>query len=192
MYALIAALLEFGGVPIPGAIIMAGIGAALTGASLPLAIVAATLGALVADTFWFGVGRRRGHALVRTYCKVTLGSRGCAERTERFFRRLGPRALLVAKFVPGLSAFAAPFAGLSGTPWVRFWLWDAAGALAWSATWLLAGHSVGNQALATWNTSVSTIQVWLAAALAFAALGFVTMKLVRRRRLGPADPGMLS
>lgn len=199
-FALLAALLEFGGVPIPGSIILAGIGAALTGAALPLAIVAATFGAVAADTFWFGVGRRRGTALVRTYCKVTLGSRGCTERTARFFRRLGARALVVAKFVPGLSAFAAPFAGLSGTSWRRFWLtswrrfwlWDVAGAFAWSATWLAAGHVLGREALVRFEASASMAQHWAVAGLAVVVVGFVAMKILRRRRLGPAAPELLS
>lgn len=185
--------LEFVGVPIPSAVMLLYVGAFASASSTSLLALAgaAAAGAVVADTVWFVVGRRRGRSLVRLYCTVTLGSRACTERTERFFRRLGPSALLFSKFVPGLSTFAAPMAGLSGIPLARFWTWDTIGSLLWGGAFLLAGRLVGASGFYVLTYEVDRAGPWLgwgAAVLVALALGF---KVVRRLRHGSARDGML-
>jgi hypothetical protein len=54
--------------------------------------------------------------------------------------RLGRKLLLVAKFLPGLSALSAPVAGAAGVPRWQFILLDVGGALLWSGTWLGIGY----------------------------------------------------
>ena len=55
-----------------------------------------------------------------------------------FYRR-GPRTLLFAKFIPGLSTVAAPLSGSLNMPTGKFVALDAAGALLYSSAWTLAG-----------------------------------------------------
>lgn len=187
-YLLVLAItfVEFSGLPVAASIVLLGVGAATMGSShrLPLLIVSAATGAAIADTIWFYVGRLRGRKLVRAYCAVTLSSHDCTARTERFFGRLGPRALIVAKFVPGLAALAAPFSGLVGTPARIFWTWDAIGSLLWSATFLSVGRALGRSAVDAWRERVSGAGSWVWGGIAALAAGWIVMKLVRRVYFG--------
>jgi rhodanese-related sulfurtransferase len=61
--------------------------------------------------------------------------------TETLFHQHGPRALLVAKFIPGFSTVAPPLAGIVGMGAVSFLFYDTVGALIW------AGMSAGVGAL---------------------------------------------
>jgi membrane protein DedA with SNARE-associated domain len=49
-------------------------------------------------------------------------------------------ALLVAKFVPGLSRVMPPLAGVFAVTRGRFVLYDLAGVLLWAGTWLALGY----------------------------------------------------
>src|SRR5262249_55976113 len=54
-------------------------------------------------------------------------------------------SLLVSKFIPGLSAVAAPLAGSSGAHFARFLLFDCVGALMWIASYLSVGYLFSDQ-----------------------------------------------
>jgi hypothetical protein len=49
------------------------------------------------------------------------------------------KSLLIAKFVPGLNAVAAPLAGNSEAPFSRFLLYDVGGAALWSGGYIALG-----------------------------------------------------
>ena len=55
-------------------------------------------------------------------------------KTSSAYDRFGLRALLFAKFVPGLSAVSVPVAGALKAPFLRFLGYDAAGTLIWAGT----------------------------------------------------------
>jgi hypothetical protein len=96
--------------------------------------------ALIADTIWFQLGRRRGRRVLRLLCRVSLEPDSCVRQTENAFLKYGMRSLLVSKFISGLNAVAAPLAGNSKAPYWRFLLYDSAGAAIWSLTFLTAGY----------------------------------------------------
>lgn len=113
-------------------------------ASIALAVV--VLACLLADSFWYFLGRRFGGAVLRLLCRLSLEASTCVAKTEGYFTRRGPITLLFAKFVPGLSTLAAPIAGQSGMPYTRFLLWDLAGSIVWAESYLLAGRFFGDVA----------------------------------------------
>ena len=94
-----------------------------------ISMAASALGHLV----WYEAGRRRGTAVLRLICRISLEPDSCVRRTEDFFGRHGGRALVAAPFVPGLGAVAPPLAGMAGMPVARFLLLDSLGALLWGA-----------------------------------------------------------
>jgi hypothetical protein len=55
------------------------------------------------------------------------------------------KSILIAKFIPGLNAVAAPLAGNSRTPFGRFLLYDAAGAALWSGFYIALGFLFSTQ-----------------------------------------------
>jgi len=151
-------LAEFLGLPVPSALAVAA-AAALPGAPFSSAGLVATAcaAALIGDSVWYLVGRARGEGLLELYCRATLGSAACPRRTRDSFARFGAPSLVAAKFVPGLSTFAAPMAGLLRVPYPVFLAWDALGSALWAGTFVLAGRSVGTLVLQRWG---DTARLW--------------------------------
>ena len=112
----VVVLAEQIGLPIPAVPVLLGVGA-LSGAgrmSAPLAFAAALAASLPPDIVWYELGRRRGGRVLGVLCRISLEPDSCVRRTENLFQRRGRSALLIAKFVPGLSTVAPPLAGLVG------------------------------------------------------------------------------
>jgi membrane protein DedA with SNARE-associated domain len=93
----------------------------------------------LADSFWYVLGRRRGGSVLRLLCRISLEPDSCVSNTRDWFKRLDAWALVIAKFVPGLGAIAAPMAGLSKMRVSRFLLADAAGVVLWAGTYIGVG-----------------------------------------------------
>ncbi len=127
---------ETAGVLVPGetALIVAGALASRGDLSLPLVIASGAAGAIVGDNIGFLVGGRGLRWL------LTTGGRWPRERAwlvgegERFFARHGPKAVLLARWLPGLRLFGAWFAGGSGMRWRVFAFWNVVGGIAWSTS----------------------------------------------------------
>lgn len=96
-------------------------------------VLAAALAALISDGLWYGVGRLGAGRLIRVYCRLSFGSNACLARTETTLARLGPRSLILARFIPGFRTFAAPMVGISGLPLRQFLFYDGLGALLWAS-----------------------------------------------------------
>jgi membrane protein DedA with SNARE-associated domain/rhodanese-related sulfurtransferase len=129
------------GIPVPAypTLIVAGAFAARGGPGL-LALFLLSVGAcLVADGAWFWLGRRFGIRVLRTLCRISLEPDSCVNQTQTRFETWGVSALLVAKFVPGLSIIAPPLAGAMRIGWVRFLVLSTGGAGLWAGSGLAAG-----------------------------------------------------
>jgi membrane protein DedA with SNARE-associated domain len=135
------------GLPVPSFPVLLGMGAlaGLGNFSIWTSLALAVGACLTSDLIWFLLGRVRGNSILNLLCRMSLEPDSCVSNTKSLFGRLGARALLIAKFVPGLGATAAPLAGLTRMkPW-KFITADAAGALLWSATYLAIGFIFRNQ-----------------------------------------------
>jgi membrane protein DedA with SNARE-associated domain len=135
-------LVEQAGLPVPAVPVLLAMGA-LVGMgvfSLPACVAVTVAACLIADLAWYGLGRRYGSSILRLVCRIALEPDSCVRRTEDVFARQGTRALLYAKFVPGLSTVVTPVAGLARLGPGLFLLADTAGAAVWSATYLLVGY----------------------------------------------------
>jgi membrane protein DedA with SNARE-associated domain len=176
-------LAEQGAVPIPSVPLLVAVGALVRAGSLDgrLAIACCVAGALVADSMWFYLGRRRGKRVLRFLCRVSLEPDSCVRRTENAFFKYGVNTLLVSKFVPGLNAVAAPLAGDSGIGVLRFFAVDAVGAVIWSGAYMGVGYVFSDQlelALAYIQRMGSGFGILAAGALA----GWILWKFIQRRR----------
>ena len=139
---------ETAGALVPGetALIVAGALASRGELSLPLVIVAGAAGAIVGDNIGFVVGGRGLRFL------LTTGGRWPRERAwlvaegERFFARHGPKAVLFARWLPGLRLVGAWFAGGSGMRWRVFAFWNVVGGIAWSTSVGTGAYLLGRAA----------------------------------------------
>jgi membrane protein DedA with SNARE-associated domain len=140
-------LAEQAALPIPSVplLLVSGALARMGELRLSSVLIYALAGCVIADNVWFQLGRRYSAKALQFICKISLEPDSCVRRTENLFVRYGLRSLLVSKFIPGLSALAAPLAGGSGAGFGRFVLFDSLGALLWIGTYVFAGYIFSDQ-----------------------------------------------
>lgn len=140
-------LAEQGAIPLPSVPLLLTAGALVRTGRLNGALAGAccVAGALIADTVWFQLGRHKGRRVLRLLCRVSLEPDSCVRQTETVFTRYGMNCLLISKFIPGLNAVAAPLAGNSRTSYWLFLIYDIAGCLIWTTTYLALGYIFSGQ-----------------------------------------------
>ncbi len=179
-----AVLLEQGGFPLPAAPLMV-VAGALAGAEAMRAehVLAAALAAcFVADQFWFAVGKRAGRRVLGTICKLSLSPDTCVRQTDDLVARHGPSLLLVAKFIPAVSAVAIPTVAAMGISWRRFMLFDAIGALLWSGAYIGAGMIFSREVTRLLD-SMSLVGGYAVVILGVLMIFYVSLKVVHRMSL---------
>ena len=135
-------LAESIGLPLPATPVLLAAGAMSAKGPFQLwAALAVSVGScLISDLFWFGVGRKGNHKVLKLICRVSLEPDSCVRRTSNLIEKNGARSLLVTKFIPGLNAVAAPLAGSSGMPLSKFVIFDLLGSIIWCGTFLMIGY----------------------------------------------------
>jgi membrane protein DedA with SNARE-associated domain len=169
------------GVPLPAvpALLAVGALAAQGRVSALLVIGAIAAVALPVDLVWHELGRRRGAAVLAGLCRLSLEPDVCVRRTGALFQRHGPRALLVAKFLPGLTTVMPPLAGIFGVSRLRFVLFDFAGVVFWAGLWVGIGY-LFSDAIESVVVRVRALGHMAGLVVAAALVGYVVLKLVRR------------
>lgn len=173
-------LLEQMGLPIPAAplLIAAGALARAGKMNLSFAVALAFVAVILADLFWYGLGRYRGARILKLLCRISLEPDSCVRRTENLFVRHGVHSLLIAKFVPGLNTAAPSLAGIFRMPVRRFMIFDSLGAFIWVATVTSLGLILSDQLeqiALRWGG-------WLVAVLAGTLAAYVLWKFIQRQR----------
>ncbi len=143
----VVVLLEQLGLPLPSMIFLIAAGAMVGNGQLDgFRVVALSfLACLLADAIWFELGRRYGTRVLALLCRISFEPDTCVRLSERMIHRHGLRALLIAKFIPGLSTIAPPLAGVFRLGLYRFLLFDGIGALIWVAAGVGVGYAVSDQ-----------------------------------------------
>ena len=173
-------LLEQLGLPIPAAplLIAAGALARAGKMNLTFAVALAFIAVILADLFWYSLGRYRGGRILKLLCRISLEPDSCVRRTENLFVRHGVHSLLVAKFIPGLNTAAPSLAGIFRMPLRRFMIFDSLGAFFWVVTVTSLGLIFSEQLeeiALRWGG-------WLVAVLAGSLAAYVLWKFIQRRR----------
>lgn len=185
-YALLAvfglALIERLGAPLPAfpALIVAG---ALAAQDPMLGVWALLLGlsaSVLGDTAWYAAGWRFGRRVLGLICRVSLSPDACVRQTEFNFDRYGVAALVIAKFVPGLSTLAPSLAGALRLAPRHFFVFNTAGAALWAGAGVVVGLLLHDQ--------IEGVVGWLAAFGGFALLliaaaiaAYILYRWVQRR-----------
>ncbi|MEP7069495.1 MAG: VTT domain-containing protein [Usitatibacter sp.] len=179
-----AVLLEQGGLPVPAppVLVVAGALAEQGAMRAELVLFAAFAAGLLADHVWFVVGRHLGRRLLATICRLSLSPDTCVRKTDDLISRHGAALLLVAKFIPGVSAVSVPTAAAMGIGYRRFLAFDALGCLLWSGAYVGAGVIFSREI-----TAVLAAMGWIgrgSAAILVALLAiYIGAKFLHRRRL---------
>ena len=140
--------LETAGVPLPGetALVAAAVLASQGHLSIDGVIVVATLAAIIGDNVGYWLGRKLGRGFLQRYDVVRRFSDRVLPPTERFFRRHGGKAIFLARWFSGFRIAGAWIAGFAHMFWWRFFVWNAAGGIAWAVTVSLVGYYAGHAA----------------------------------------------
>ena len=134
-------LLEQGGMPLPSWPLLIVAGAlTLSGTGIVPTIVAAAAASILADAGWYIAGKRWGRKVLATLCRISLSPDSCVQQTESLFSRIGPKALLFVKFLPGLGLVTVAMAGITGLSMPVFLALDALGGIAFVAFPILMGR----------------------------------------------------
>ncbi|HSQ53734.1 MAG TPA: DedA family protein, partial [Candidatus Bathyarchaeia archaeon] len=188
--------LENVGLPFPAfpLFLLAGALAAAGYVSLPMLILGAVLGAVVADGIWYELGRRRGKTVLYMLCRISLNPDVCVESAVDQFHRRKTVTILLAKFLPGVNSVMPPLAGFAAVPLALFLFIDFLGALLWAA----AGTGLGQVFGLEIAGSASTVQggmLWILVAGLIAyilwAIGY-RFYLVKRYAAPRIDAGTLN
>lgn len=171
------------GLPVPSlpGLLAAGALAGTGRLNLAWVILFPAAGALLADVIWYELGKYRGAKVLNVLCRISLEPDSCIRNTENRFARSGPNALVVAKFVPGLSTAAPPLAGMFGMRLSRFLIFDGAGALLYNGLFVGLGYVFSQQL-----ENVVQIALRLGAGLVLLMAGglflYIAWKYVQRQR----------
>jgi membrane protein DedA with SNARE-associated domain/rhodanese-related sulfurtransferase len=144
-------------------------------------LVVAVSACLCADSIWFLAGRIYGSGVMKLLCRLSLTPDSCVSNTQARFERLGINAVLISKFVPGLSLIAPPLAGAIRMSWPRFLAFDAMSATAWvilAATFGVVFH----QQIERLMPFVMEYRVEAVVALCVLLVGYVAYKWWDRAR----------
>lgn len=140
---------ESAGLPLPGetSLIVAGaLAARHNGVTLALVVAVAAVAAIAGDNVGFALGRRGGRWLLTREGRWAGRRRRYLERGEHFFARHGPKAVFLARWVPGLRVIGAWLAGTHHMRWRSFLLWNALGGIAWATSIALVAYLLGQAA----------------------------------------------
>ena len=155
-------------------------------ACLAVVIPVAAAAAIAGDNAGFALGRRGGRWLLSRDGRWANARRRYLERGERFFERHGPKAVFLARWVPGLRVVGAWLAGAHRMRWRSFLLWNALGGLAWAVTIGTAAYLLGHAASSLFSAiGIGSIALLIAAGAAFA---WHSRRRRRRRRAAAAAP----
>jgi membrane protein DedA with SNARE-associated domain/rhodanese-related sulfurtransferase len=176
-------LVEQLGVPVPAVptLVVAGALAAEGQLSAPWLFVVAIVACSIADIVWYLAGRRFGNGVMKLLCRISLTPDWCVSDTQARFERWGVKALVIAKFVPGLATIAPPLAGATRIGWPQFLFYNTLGAALWVGMCLGGGMLVGEQMerFLTRVDEIGSVAIVIIVALLATYIGF---KWWERRR----------
>jgi membrane protein DedA with SNARE-associated domain len=182
--------LEAVGFPVPGALVLLSAGAAAAIGSLDAVRVfsVAVIAMLAGDTLLYVVGRFTGWYFLGLLCRFSLNPETCILRSAESFYKRGKRALVFAKFIPGINTMAPPLAGSMNMKAPTFLTYDFFGAVLYIAAFWVPGFLFSEllKNIAQGIQTFGTVLEWL---VVIAIVGYVVYRLQiawRYKKLGVA------
>jgi membrane protein DedA with SNARE-associated domain len=182
---------------LPGDTLMVGAGLLVaTGAlrlPLSLSLLAVTLAAMAGDQLAYVLGRHLGHRLLdRPGSRLFTARR--VDEARAFVERHGPRAVILARFVPVVRTLTPVVAGMGLMGRRRFMVYNTIGAAGWAVAMLGGGYWFGAIPIVANHLDVIMVTALLVS-LAPAVVALVrrhgATRTVDSERLPLVEPGAL-
>jgi membrane protein DedA with SNARE-associated domain len=174
--------------PVPGdvAVMTGGYLTTTNAISYPLAYVAVIGGAVLGSFILFTLSRRLGHPFVVRFGRyVGLDAQRLA-RTEGWFRRWGPWAIIIGRQIPGMRIVLSALAGTLEVPYRVFVPSVLLAAVIWSVMFIEIGRHLGREVFALFRLIPADALGWVIFAVVMVALGIFAYehapKAMRGRR----------
>lgn len=133
----------FVGLLIPGDLMLLVAGTtATTPMRLASLIAAGIAGSLIGEAVGYWIGHRYGHRIRHSRLGRKVGE-PLWRRTEGFMNRFGPRAIVLARFMPGIHAVVPVVTGSVRYPFRQFFRWAFVAAVGWSIVYVGVGALAG-------------------------------------------------
>lgn len=130
--------------------------------------------AVAGNQVGYFIGRKAGPALLNRP-DSRLFKQEYVDRTHAFFDRYGPRAIVLARFVPIVRTFITVIAGVGQMDYRRYSIYTLIGGVLWAAGVTVLGYSLGGVDLVRENIELILIVI---VAL---SLTPIALELLRRR-----------
>jgi membrane-associated protein len=143
-----------------------------------LVMLAIAVAAVLGDQFGYAFGRKVGGALFRRPNSRFFKQEN-AERAQQFMLKHGPKALVMARFIPVFRTFIPITAGVGRMPYRTFFLFNVIGAVVWSVSLTLVGYYLGQIAFVRDNIEAIVIGIVLVSGIPIIVEG---IKMRRRAR----------
>lgn len=125
---------------------------------LPITVAVIDLSAALGDQVGYIIGQRMGPALF-TRERSRLFNPGNVRRAEEFFERRGPRAIVLARFVPIVRTFVPILAGVGSMRYRTFVAYNLIGAALWGVAVTTLGYFLGEVRFVKNNLEYAAIAV---------------------------------
>lgn len=177
-------LLEQIGLPVPAypTLIVTGALAMQSKPLLGAGVLVAMLACLIADALWYWAGKRYGSVLLKSICKISLSQDTCIRQGLNVYERVGPRAMLLSKFLPGAGALVTTVAGMNATPFAVFMRYSLAGSFIWAGSALLLGMLFSDALIPLLDWLSGYLPIAIGTVLGLLGV-FIAWKYWKRRRL---------
>ena len=107
-------------------------------------IIVAIIAAISGDSTAYFIGKKLGTKVFKKKDSLLFNADHIA-RAEIFYEKYGPKALLVAHFLPVVRTFTPLLAGVGKMPYRKFLIFNATGDIAWATSVTLVGYYIGSR-----------------------------------------------
>lgn len=132
---------------LPGDSLLFLVGAAIAGGQIGvniwLACVVLLIAAIVGNIVGYWVGHKSGPALFKNE-DSKIFRKSYIDKTHEFFEKYGPRAIVMARFVPIVRTFITATAGAARMDFRKYITYTAIGGVLWAVGVTLLGYFFGN------------------------------------------------
>ncbi len=153
---------------------------AANGLKVHVTVLVLTLAAVLGDALNFAIGRRAAPMVIARLRGRWL-RQSHLDATHRYFERFGSSTVVIARFFPVVRTLAPFLAGAGSMPYLRFAMFNVAGAVLWVALLVYAGAFLGAQALVRDHLSAITMAIVALSMLPVLVTG--TRALLARRAM---------
>lgn len=175
--------------PIPSEVILlfGGFMTVSAGLSLPLTIVAATVGSMVGAIVLYGLGHKLGMTGIQPFFSGRFGdllglTPNDLVRTTDWFHKRGPAAIFFCRFIPLIRSLISLPAGITKMNIGPFLVLTLIGSTIWNTVLVFLGHYAG-QGWHRYEAIFSTYSSYFVRGLAVIVVLFLTYRIIKRRQL---------